>query len=102
MPGIKHCLIATEATTMLTDRSTVLAQFNPIMLSNVADMPAALAATAEDGKPVTPGLVACLRPYMREHIRRFGQYGTWTIYQAPSTPSRSRSRCLVTTFFHVS
>lgn len=47
---------------------------NAIMLSNAADMTKALAAMAEDGKPVTPGLVACLSPYMREHIRRFGQY----------------------------
>jgi hypothetical protein len=47
---------------------------NAIMLSNVADMTEALAAMAEDGHPVTPGLVACLSPYMREHIRRFGQY----------------------------
>ena len=48
---------------------------NAIMLSNVADLTEALAAMAEDGQPVTPGLVACLSPYMREHIRRFGQCG---------------------------
>ncbi|HJX64445.1 MAG TPA: Tn3 family transposase [Polyangia bacterium] len=47
---------------------------NAIMLSNVTDMTEALAAMAEDGQPVTPSLVACLSPYMREHIRRFGQY----------------------------
>jgi TnpA family transposase len=47
---------------------------NAIMLSNVADLTEALAAMAEDGQPVTPGLVACLSPYMREHIRRFGKY----------------------------
>ena len=47
---------------------------NAIMLSNVADMSAALAAMAEDGQPVTPDLVAALSPYVREHIRRFGQY----------------------------
>jgi hypothetical protein len=47
---------------------------NAIMLSNVADMTEALAAMAEDGHPVTPGLVACLSPYTREHIRRLGQY----------------------------
>jgi TnpA family transposase len=47
---------------------------NAIMLSNVADMTEALAAMAEDGHPVTPSLVAGLSPYMREHIRRFGQY----------------------------
>jgi hypothetical protein len=47
---------------------------NAIMLSNVADMTEALAAMAEDGHPVTSGLVACLSPYMREHIRRFVQY----------------------------
>ena len=47
---------------------------NAIMLSNVADLTEALAAMAEDGQPVTSGLVACLSPYMREHIRRFGQH----------------------------
>jgi hypothetical protein len=31
-------------------------------------------AYARDGHRITPGLVACLSPYMREHIRRFGQY----------------------------
>jgi hypothetical protein len=29
---------------------------------------------AKDGHRVTPELVACLSPYTREHIRRFGQY----------------------------
>ena len=45
-----------------------------IMLSNVADMSGVLASMAEDKHSVTPGLVACLSPYAREHIRRFGQY----------------------------
>ena len=44
------------------------------MLSNVADMTGVLASMAEDKHPVTSGLVACLSPYAREHIRRFGQY----------------------------
>ncbi len=43
---------------------------NAIMLSNAADMTKALAEMAEAGKPVTPSLVACLSPYMREHILR--------------------------------
>jgi TnpA family transposase len=47
---------------------------NTIMLSNVADMTEALSSMARDGHRVTPELVACLSPYMREHIRRFGQY----------------------------
>jgi hypothetical protein len=47
---------------------------NTIMLSNVADMTEALSSMARDGHRITPGLVACLSPYMREHIRRFGQY----------------------------
>ena len=34
---------------------------NAIMLSNVADMTIILSAMAEDGYPVTPELVACLR-----------------------------------------
>ena len=46
---------------------------NAIMLSNVVDMTEALAAMAEDGQAVSPGLVARLSPYMRGHIRRFGQ-----------------------------
>ena len=33
-----------------------------------------LASMAKDGHRVTPELVACLSPYTREHIRRFGQY----------------------------
>jgi TnpA family transposase len=45
-----------------------------IMLSNIADLAEALAAMAEDGQPVTPDLVACLSPYMPEHIHCFGQY----------------------------
>lgn len=47
---------------------------NAVMLSNVADMTAALAAMDGDGHAVTPALVGCLSPYTREHIRRFGQY----------------------------
>jgi TnpA family transposase len=44
---------------------------NAIMLSNVAGMTGVLSSMAADGRPVTPGLVACLSPYIREHIRRF-------------------------------
>lgn len=47
---------------------------NTIMLSNVADMTDVLSSMATDGHPVTPSLVACLSPYIRDHIRRFGQY----------------------------
>jgi TnpA family transposase len=47
---------------------------NAVMLSNVVDMTAVLSAMNEDRLPVTPALVACLSPYAREHIRRFGQY----------------------------
>jgi TnpA family transposase len=47
---------------------------NTIMLSNVADMTGILASMARDGHRVTSDLVACLSPYTREHIRRFGQY----------------------------
>jgi TnpA family transposase len=47
---------------------------NTIMLSNVADMTEVLSSMARDGHRLTSGLVACLSPYMRKHIRRFGQY----------------------------
>ena len=47
---------------------------NTVMLSNVADLTEVLAAMAKDGHPVTPALVACISPYTREHIRRFGRF----------------------------
>lgn len=47
---------------------------NTIMLSNVADLTGVLSSMVEDKGLVTPGLVACLSPYIRQHIRRFGQY----------------------------
>ncbi len=31
-------------------------------------------AAIRDGLPVTPDLVACTSPYMREQIRRFGKF----------------------------
>jgi hypothetical protein len=33
-----------------------------------------LSAMAKGGHPVTPALVACLSPCIREHIRRFGRF----------------------------
>lgn len=47
---------------------------NTIMLSNVTDLTTVLSSMAADGIAVTPDLVAHLSPYMREHVRRFGQY----------------------------
>ena len=47
---------------------------NAVMLSNVVDMTAALTGMMADGHVVTEQQVARLSPYLREHIRRFGQY----------------------------
>ena len=47
---------------------------NAIMLSNVVDLTNVLNQMVEDGYTVSPELVARLSPYLREHIRRFGQY----------------------------
>ena len=47
---------------------------NTVMLHNVADLTDLLSGMADDGLPVTKKLVSRLSPYMREHIRRFGQY----------------------------
>ena len=47
---------------------------NAVMLSNVADLTDVLSAMANDGQPVTAALVACISPYIREHIRRFGRF----------------------------
>jgi Tn3 transposase DDE domain len=47
---------------------------NAVMLSNVADLTDVLSDMGKGGHPVTPALVACLSPYIREHIRRFGRF----------------------------
>ena len=47
---------------------------NAVMLHNVADLTDVLSDMADAGLPVTRELVSRLSPYMREHIRRFGQY----------------------------
>ena len=47
---------------------------NTVMLSNVADLSDVLAGMTRDGLPVTPALAACMSPYIRGHIRRFGRY----------------------------
>ncbi len=47
---------------------------NAVMLHNVADLTDVLSGMANEGLPVTRELVSRLSPYMREHIRRFGQY----------------------------
>ena len=47
---------------------------NSVMLSNVVDMTTALTGMMADGLVVTEQQVARLSPYLREHIRRFGQY----------------------------
>ena len=47
---------------------------NAIMLQNVADMTDILHDMAQDGYDVTTDIVATLSPYLREHIKRFGEY----------------------------
>ena len=44
------------------------------MLCNVADLTTVLSDMDRDGHPVTPALAACLSPYTRQHILRFGRY----------------------------
>ena len=47
---------------------------NAVMLQNVVDLTGVLNAASAEGYPVTKQLVERLSPYIREHIRRFGQY----------------------------
>ena len=47
---------------------------NAVMLHNVADLTDVLSAMVDEGLPVTRELVSRISPYMREHLRRFGQY----------------------------
>jgi hypothetical protein len=47
---------------------------NAVMLQNVVDLTGVLNAVTAEGYPVTKELVGRLSPYLREHIRRFGQF----------------------------
>jgi hypothetical protein len=47
---------------------------NTIMLHNVSDLTDVLTGMAAAGWPLTKELIGRLSPYMREHLRRFGQY----------------------------
>jgi TnpA family transposase len=47
---------------------------NAVMLHNVADLTDVLSAMVDEGLPVTRELVSHTSPYMRDHLRRFGQY----------------------------
>ena len=47
---------------------------NAIMLQNVADLTKVINTATLEGYPVTKELVQRLSPYIRGHIRRFGQY----------------------------
>ncbi|MCP5097034.1 MAG: transposase [Chloroflexi bacterium] len=47
---------------------------NAIMLQNVVDMTDVLHEMVQEGYAVTTDVVATLSPYIREHIKRFGEY----------------------------
>ncbi|MCC6607984.1 MAG: Tn3 family transposase [Anaerolineae bacterium] len=47
---------------------------NAIMLQNVVDMTDVLHDMAQEGYAVTADVVATFSPYLREHIKRFGEY----------------------------
>ncbi len=47
---------------------------NAVMLSNVVDLTEVLHTMTSEGYVVTRELVGRLSPYLREHLRRFGQY----------------------------
>jgi hypothetical protein len=47
---------------------------NAIMLHNVVDLTDVLSAMVNEGLPVTRELASHISPYMRNHLRRFGQY----------------------------
>jgi hypothetical protein len=47
---------------------------NAIMLQNVVDMTDVLHDMAQEGYDVTTDAVTTFSPYLREHIKRFGEY----------------------------
>ena len=62
---------------------------NAIMLHNVADLTDVLNDMATEGWSLTKEWVGRLSPYMREHLRRFGQYALDMDDQPPPLEPKS-------------
>jgi len=62
---------------------------NSIMLQNVVDLTDVLAQMAAEGYTITKELVACLSPYIRDKIRRFGKYDVDMEQQPPHLDPKS-------------
>ncbi len=61
--------------------NTLLA--NCVIFHTALDMTAVLRQLADEGWPVTPAAIANLSPYIRERIKRFGEYATDGLTIAP-------------------
>jgi TnpA family transposase len=62
---------------------------NSIMLQNVVDLTDVLAQMASEGYAITKELVACISPYIRDQIRRFGKYEVDMEEQPPHLDPKS-------------
>ena len=62
--------------------NTLLA--NCVIFHTALDMTAVLRQLAQEGWPVTPAAIADLSPYIRERIKRFGEYATDGLTIAPA------------------
>ncbi len=58
------------------------------MLHNVADMTNALHELAQEGCYIDKDAVATFSPYLREHIKRFGEYFIVDTVPAPLQPDK--------------
>jgi hypothetical protein len=55
-----------------------------VIFHTALDMTAVLRQLAREGWSVTPGALADLSPYIRERIKRFGEYATDGLTIAPA------------------
>ena len=62
---------------------------NAIMLHNVSDLTVVLDQLATEGQSISEECVASLSPYIRDHIRRFGQYSVDMSEQPPKLAPKS-------------
>jgi hypothetical protein len=54
-----------------------------VIFHTALDMTTVLRQLAEEGWPVTPAAVAALSPYIRERIKRFGEYAPDGLIERP-------------------
>ncbi len=78
-PAPPRCVLSSGPAPAISAPSPPVVKFNQLLadsvvLQNAADMTHALRGLAREGYPLRRDEIAQLSPYLRDHIKRFGDY----------------------------